>query len=402
MKNDVKNKEVKTYKVSADGGNSSIKVIYNNAYTSYDNIYAINSYIDYAAMNIDPNDDDEYWRDLLNVKFTWHAGSEDQEIREFLFGTLATNNKSDLEERINADKSDDLMLTMNTILASVNFIIESMEEDGIKGTKELELNLDFSTGLPYHEYKIEPLREKYKKHYEGKHIIEFKDPRYPVGRVIVNIKDVVVESEGMSALTTTVKSQGVLTEETKDFLLNTVWCMIDIGGYTTDIVGGVFRQKKQGIKLETIDRLGKGLNYGISTAQNIAIDKIKNFYKDEIKTSFKITRKDINNAEMREGKFKGIINNRHRTNTTDFTTEEYQKLGNKIGNDFAQLFTANSEMDNLEKIYIAGGGSLNEVVVNSLIDELVNRGIPKDIVEVVTSPDPVYVNAVGYYLSLDN
>lgn len=43
MKNDVKNKEVKTYKVSADGGNSSIKVIYNNAYTSYDNIYAINS-----------------------------------------------------------------------------------------------------------------------------------------------------------------------------------------------------------------------------------------------------------------------------------------------------------------------------------------------------------------------
>ena len=66
------------------------------------------------------------------------------------------------------------------------------------------------------------------------------------------------------------------------------------------------------------------------------------------------------------------------------------------------MFTANSEMDNLEKIYIAGGGSLNEVVVDSLIDELVNRGIPKDIVEVVTSPDPVYVNAVGYYLSLDN
>ena len=49
--------------------------------------------------------------------------------------------------------------------------------------------------------------------------------------------------------------------------------------------------------------------------------------------------------------------------------------------------------------------SPGQIVVSghkSLIDELVNRGIPKDIVEVVTSPDPVYVNAVGYYLSLDN
>lgn len=389
---------ISTYDISADGGNSYIKVIYNNKYTSYDNIYAKDSYVDYDAMNLTEEDMDEYLRDILNVKFTWHNGQDDSQIQEFLFGKLATNNKSDLEERINSDKSDDLMLTMTTILSSANFIIENMEPGEIKEQMEIDLNL--STGLPYHEYKITSLREKYRDNYKGQHIIEFIDPRYPVKRLVVNINNVIVGSEGMSALNTTVKSKGVLTEETKDFLIDTVWALIDIGGYTTDIVGGIFREKKQGIKLETIDRLGKGLNHGISSAQNIAIEKIKNHYKDKVKTSFKVTRKDINKAEMREGKFKGIINNRYKTNTTEFTHDEYKKLGKNIGNDFTQLFIENSQMDNLEKIYIAGGGSLNNVVVESLINELVTRGFNEDIIEIVESPNPVFVNAVGYYLEL--
>lgn len=392
---------VKPIDIGGDGGNSKIKIIYNNKYTSYDNIYAKDSLVDYNAMNLTDEDMDEYLRDVLNVRFTYHNGKDDMQVQEFLFGEIATNNKSDLEERVNADKSDDLMLTMSTILSAVTFVLENKEQEEIKPEMTLELN--FSTGLPYHEFKIIALREKYKAHYEGQHIIEFLDPRSPVKKLTVNINHVLVNSEGMSALETTIKSQGVLTEETKEFLIDTVWCMIDIGGFTTDIIGGIFRKRKSGIKLETIDRLSKGLNYGISTSQNAAIEKIKNHYNDNdnVKTStLKISRKDINNAELREGKFKGILNNRYRTNTTEFTYDEYRKLGRKIGNDFTQLFIENAQMDSLEKIYVAGGGSLNSEVIDSLISELENRGINKEIIEVVESPNPVYVNAVGYYLAL--
>ncbi|UYZ38949.1 hypothetical protein OD350_29110 (plasmid) [Clostridium beijerinckii] len=392
--------KIQTYYIGADGGNTKLKLIYNNQYTNYDNIYAVDSPIDYNAMNLTEEDMDEYLRNILNVRFTWHNGQADKRIREFLFGELATISRSDLQERLNADKSDDLMLTMTTILGSVNFILENMDPKELK--EEMEFNLKLSTGLPYHEYKIPTLRDKYKNHYEGEHVIEFFDPRFPVRKVTVNIGETIVNSEGMSALETTINGQGVLTEETKEFLMDTVWVMIDIGGYTTDIVGGIFRKKKNGIKLETIDRLSKGLKYGVSTAQDKAIDRMKEHYKDKVTTStFNVTRKEINNAEMREGKFKGIINNRYKTNTTDFTYEEYRKLGRKIGNDFTQLYNANGQMDSLEKIYIAGGGALNEEVTKELISELDSRGISKELIQIVDSPNPVYVNAVGYYLALN-
>lgn len=392
--------EKKTYDLSADGGNTSIKVIYDGKFTNYDNIYAKDSSIEYDAMNFDDEDMDEFLRDILNVRFTWHLGAKDEMVQEFLFGKLATNNKSDVDERVNADKSDDIMLNMVTILSGVNFMLENMDEKELKPEMELDINL--STGLPYHEYRIKTLRDKYAEHFLGSHIIENIDPRYPVKKIKVNIKNCKVNSEGMSALYTTITTKGIINEDTKDELLDTVWCMIDIGGYTTDIVGGIFREKKNGFKLETIDRLGKGLTYGISTAQDRAIDNIKKKYtdNDQVKSSFKITRKEITVAEMKEGDLKGILNNKFKTNTTEFTNPEYKKIGKNIGNDFTQLFIKNAQMDSLKKIYVAGGGSLNEVVVSTLIKELVSRGIDKDIIEVITSPNPVYVNAVSYYYEL--
>ena len=184
----VKNSE-KVLKLSGDGGNSKIKIVFNDQYTEYDNIYAPNTKLDYSSQKFSDDEMDEFLRDILSVKFTWNNGQPDQRIEEFLFGNITSAKKSNIEERVNADKSDDLMLVMNTILCSVNFIIENMDEKEL--SKEMEMNIDFSTGLPYHEYKIEELREKYAKHYIGQHIIEFQDPRYrcKVEKVTVNILD---------------------------------------------------------------------------------------------------------------------------------------------------------------------------------------------------------------------
>ena len=53
----------------------------------------------------------------------------------------------------------------------------------------------------------------------------------------------------------------------------------------------------------------------------------------------------------------------------------------------------------MQHIYIAGGGALNDILVESLIAELVSRDIPKEIIEVINEPNPIYLNAVGYYLA---
>ncbi|NFN06377.1 hypothetical protein FDB50_16930 [Clostridium botulinum] len=400
VKEELKN-EVETYNVAPDGGNTEIKVIYNGEYTTYDNIYAKDSHIDYNTMNLSEDDMDEYLQDILNVKFTYHVGQEDCKIQEFLFGNLATNNKSDLEERTNGDKSADEMLVMTSILSSVNFIIDRMDPNQIK--KEMIMNFNVSTGLPYHEYSIDNKREMYEQHFLGQHIIEFLDPRYPVEKVTLNIENVIVNSEGMSALKTEIEINQILNEETMEDLINTVWCMIDIGGYSTDIIGGIWRRKRSGLKLETIDSLSLGLKYGIATAQDEAIKTIfKEYHTNygKLPATFKITRKDINDAEMRT-KNKGLLNNRYKTNTLDYTVEEYKKIARRIANDFAQKYIANSQMDSILKIYLSGGGSKNEILVEVLKEELENRGINKEFVECVTIPDPVYVNAYSYYLQFD-
>ena len=43
--------KTKTYDVSIDGGNSSIKVIFNNKFIRYENYFAKNVDIDYSLMD---------------------------------------------------------------------------------------------------------------------------------------------------------------------------------------------------------------------------------------------------------------------------------------------------------------------------------------------------------------
>lgn len=391
-----KSKEEIVYKVGGDGGNSKIKIVYDDKYTEYDNIYAPNTTLDYKSIKFTDEEMDEYLRNILSIKFTWHSGAEDERVENFLFGDITNAKKSNAQERINSDKSDDIMLVMNTIVCSVNFIIESMDKKSIK--KEMEMTLDFATGLPYHEYKVEKLREKYAKHFEGTHIIEFNDPRYPVDKVEVNIiEGTKVESEGLCALKTIIQMQDIINEETEEMYIDTLWSLIDIGGYTTDIMGGIFKRMKRGITLQTYDDLGKGISMGVSTAQDLAINKINAKYRVN-NASFNINRAEINAAEKRQGKFKGMIN-KYNLNTFDYTTNEYQQLAREIANRFIQLYRENGRLQEIKRIYIAGGGALNEILIESLINELVSRGIENEKIEVITEPNPIYLNAVGYYLS---
>ena len=383
-----------SYNIIADAGNSTIKIIHNDKYCIYDNVYAQNVYINYVGIN---SEEDEYLKDILNVKFISHAGEEIEESQEFVFEDFATLYKNELEERLNIDKSSDPMMTKVTVLAAVNYILEHIESDNIE--ENMEINISLTIGLPINEYKIRVLREKYRNSFKGKHKIEFKDPRYPVKDILVNINNVNIKMEGLSALSALTKV-GEISKE-KELLLDNVYYVIDIGGYCTNIVGGIIREEKQKVKLEIIDKFNKGLNYGISSAQDVAIEKIIRKYEGNVYSRFTITRKQIRDAELREGIHKNIINNKFRTNTAEFTKDEYKKLGKKIADDFAKFIYLNRDFsyrDILKKIYITGGGALNNIVVESIIQRLEFYEINKTIVEIAKSINPVYANAVGYYL----
>ena len=397
-----KSKEVINERISIDGGNSSIKVIYNNNFIRYENYFAKNVEIDYSVIDIENNLDEEL-RNFLNVKFTWHNGEEDQIEQDFLFGEIATNYSAVAEERLNTDKSDDITLNMTSILSAVNFIIENTDKSKLE--EEMEFNLALGTGLPYHEYKEIERREKYKKHFLGQHIIEFKDPRYQalskVKKAIVNINSVDVESEGISALDTTVSTQGLITDnEDKDLLIDTVISMIDIGGYTTDVVSGVVRERKHGYILERQDNICKGYRLGVNSEVQKAISEIIKGLGAKITSNFKLTVRDILKAEERQGRMHGIVNRKFNINSTDYTYPRYEELGKEIANQYIQLLVQAAQIDNVGKVYISGGGSMNPKVAEALVDTLISRGIEKEIIEILSSPHPMYVNSVGYYLAI--
>ncbi|WP_321835648.1 ParM/StbA family protein [Clostridium butyricum] len=390
--------KTKTYDVSIDGGNSSIKVIFNNKFIRYENYFAKNVDIDYSLMDLTEGDMD--LRDILNVKFIWHNGQKDQTEEDFLFGEIAANNAVAAEERLNTDKSDDIILNMTSILSAVNFIIENTPDDELES--EIELNLNVGTGLPYHEYKEEDRRDKYKENFLGQHIIIFKDPRYKIKKATVNINNVKVESEGISALKTTIESNELLSEQNKDrdMLLDTVISMIDIGGYTVDAVGGIVRERKNGYVLERVENICEGYHLGVSAEIKKAISEIIKYLGSKVTSNFKLTVRDVLVAERREGRLHGIVNRKFNINSTDYTSQRYERLGKEIGDKYTKLLIQAGQIENVSKVYISGGGSMNDKIAEALIDVLISKGIARENIEILTSPHPMYVNAVGYYLAI--
>lgn len=396
-------KEIINEKVAIDGGNSSIKVIYKDNFIRYENYFAKNIEIDYSVLDIEGNLDEEL-RNFLNVKFIWHNGEEDQVEQDFLFGEIAANYSAEAEERLNTDKSDDITLNMTSILSAVNFMIENTDKSELK--EEMEFNIALGTGIPFHEYKEVERREKYKNHFLGQHIIEFKDPRYQaiskVKRAIVNINSVDVESEGVSALDVTVSSQGLISQENedRDFLLDTVVSLIDIGGYTTDIVSGIVRERKHGYILDRAENICYGYRLGVNSQILKSISEIIKKLGGKITSNFKLTVRDVLIAEAREGRMHGIVNRKFNINSTDYTYSKYEELGKEIGNKYTQLLVQASQIDNVGKVYISGGGSMNDIIATALVDTLVSKGIDRENIEILTSPHPLYVNSVGYYFAI--
>lgn len=375
------------------GGNNSIKLVTESEKeVNYENIYC-----DIDKEKIEK----EYKRNgsikankfniatMLDVKVTSKAGEE----RTFIFGKKAERYRTEATERINNYKSDDSQLVYNSIVALANTVVSELDFSKLEGEEELLIEASICTGLPFHEYETADRKEKYAKFFKGSYSIEFLNPSYPIKKVTVALKNVELEIEGLSALRQTLFDENVLENEG---ILEKVVAMIDIGCYTTDIIGGLFYENfdddgNLAIGFDTQSDLCQGIINGVGTALDNVISKLKSKYSSKLGQYGDFTRQEIIKAAENENK---LINGTE-FSIEPFYTDECSKLGSIIGEKFAQLYDASGYKNKILYIYLAGGGSFNKTIVEDFKEKIEQKGFDINNVKLVKSP--VYANAKGYF-----
>lgn len=376
-------------KIGADGGNNSIKLIINGVEMTYENLYC-----DRDGLTLDQ----EY---LMNGQREIHKGNLERfldvkvtsngETSSFLFGKQAEKYRTQIKERVNDFKSDDIQIVRSTVVALSSSLIKSV--DPSQWQDKMTFNIDLCTGLPFHEYKNETKRNKYIKAFVGTHNIEFLNPSFPVREVELNIDNSIVEIEGLAAL-----RQTLLDDKTIELPLEQieerVFGMIDIGCYTTDIVGGFFEsdvdEEGEEFAVFTVKNdLCTGITKGVGTAIDNTISEMDKKYKDKPQNE-KFSRQQVIKASNNKGVIIGT-----QYSIEPFFTNECTQLGKNIGKKFSELYKSSGDMSRLMKINLSGGGSYNKNIINGIEEVLKEQGFDTSMINVIE--DPVYANAQGYY-----
>ena len=374
-----------------DGGNNSLKLdLGNGNVVQYDNIF---------APRIEVDLEKEYMRNGKRVANKFNiANMLDVSIKSgerensFIFGNQAQKYRTNIKERVNNYKSDDEQLALNSLVALTNTVIANLDKENWE--EELNIEVNLCTGLPFHEYETGVRQDKYKKLFVGNHEIKFLNPSYPVKKVNLTVKDVELEIEGLAALKQTIFDKGIM-DSNHNQIIGKIVSMIDIGCYTTDIVGGIFvddidEEGNPFVQFDTLSEVCKGIIQGVGTAADNTIKRLKSDNASKLGQYDDFTRQDIFKATSNNGIIPG----------TDFNieptySEECRKIGNDIGNTFAQLIDASGFRNKLLKIYIAGGGSYVEAIVNEFKKVFEEKGFSNNLIDIVDNP--VYANANGYF-----
>lgn len=390
---DTKNK--KTIYFGLDAGNTSIKLkAGKNISDNYQNIY---SYVDENQRKEIYELSGHTKLNKYNIKRNIDVNVCDGESTvSFIFEENAREKADNIKERENINKSDDKQLICNSMVSLANSLIsKEMENENWEDSleEEMEYNVYVVAGLPYKEYQKNGAKEKYKENLIKRFTIDFVNPSYPVKRVILNVLDARIDIEGYSAIKQTIAEKKLLALGPK-VLKNKVVQLIDIGCYSIDVLGGEFNidideEGNETMKFLRLSSLCFGLSKGIGTALDKVIELILNSDL-EISQHTTITRNDITEAYKDNN---GLISG------TDISINPYyEKELNKIIDDFAKTLLDHNKKsgkeNNLLKLYIAGGGSVNEVVLDRLKKKLKER-YKDEMIEV--TDNPIYANANGYY-----
>lgn len=376
-----------------DAGNNSIKITLENEQTvNYENIYVERNKVELEReykMNGKEEVNKNTLRDYLDVEV-----EDGEEKYAYLFGEQAKTNKTTISERDKSDyKSTDKQLIINSIVALANSLVANLDKS--EWTKEkLHFDVALGVGLPFHEYQLDGAIEDYKKKFLKTFTVKFLNPSYPVKTVTITVKEIDVDIEGLAALRQTLFEQGYFDKSVKE-VKNKAASIIDIGCFTVDIVTGIFHRKldEDGEEypiFKTNYSICDGITTGVGTAMDNVIQNISNELGRNIGQNRKFTRQEIIVATEDDNLIEGT-----NISIEPHYSEECEKLGTMIGKKYTQLILKGGYKDSLIKIYVAGGGSLNEIIMSKFKEVLEENGFDLDIIEVVENP--IYANSTGYY-----
>jgi hypothetical protein len=394
---------------SIDGGNSTIKVLVDGTNAlQFENTTANSSQVDYRKSP----DLSGTGIQKLDVTITRQHNKKDSTSNRILLGKLTEKYKAQRTPRADIDKSNDPLLIDSMIATLAYTKLYFMKKSGENISKTTTLRSNLGSGLPFHEWIKSGNKEKFKQNLVGNHKVKFNHPwfeknGYPTEvEIIIDYVKVCVEGETTANL--------LLNTEDNEFQklspqeqLDIVVVLIDIGAYTTEIIGKQFVEVVENeeimghggelcVEHQTLANLSDGIRRGIGHIMEATITSAKNQYA-QLKD--KLVRQDIELALSSKGERNGKVGWIAGTeiNILDIFTEHAKDYANEIAQKVAEIYDKNEVIGKIKKIYLTGGGSQITIIVEQLKKALGEQGIKAEIITPISDPNPVFSNCEGYY-----
>jgi len=395
------------YNIGSDGGNSTIKqklstgmrIIYPNVLVPKTLHY--NKY----KGNGKPT------RDKLDVEITIDRLNRN-EVSRVIFGEGAKEYVNAASgNRANMDKSNDDDLVKAQLIATAYSIFLDNYRKGKnlcekKGARH-SFRVNIGTALPYEESVREGAIDKYREKLMGNHLIKFKNPDF---------NELTMELVVENALTHYVEGEVVLDlllekiNEDPNELLGSIFAVADGGAYTFDVTGAEFEKdfdedllagtREEFIQAVTKDQFSFGIERGIGHVFQEIIEDVEAENTDILKRY--LDRKDIEDAlEVKlEGK-KGWIMP-ERIYVGDKINERTSVYARQVAKKFISHYNNANAMSKVKRIYLTGGASKIDAFVDTFVDVLKEEGYDPDIIiRLSNEPDPIYANAEGCLVALE-
>lgn len=384
--------KIHTINANADGGNYSIKVLIGESYGKFTNAFISADRSEVKATLENESYVGRKKEDIYNSLFVSFKLQGDQPV-DFMFDTRALGIEGS-QYRANKEKCNDKQLVMNTLLSVA--VMQLVNMDKAEYQKEMNFDINISTGLPVKEWFTQGDKEAYAALFKGKHIIEFKD-RYMkeelgIEKVNINVKDIDVQIEGIAALELVSDVEGIEKEEIVNYA-NKEIAIIDIGQHTTDIAGAkyVYDKRDKTLSLETSRKLVDGINIGIG---DVLEDVVEEIQKSKIvDRNEELTPEHILEAVM---EFNGVLTSCG-ADISSIYSKHMTAFANRIAEYFVRMCDESGSRQRLNLVLLSGGGSNEEIIVKAFKEFIAKNEYNSAIVDVMNEYcEPVYANALGY------
>lgn len=377
----------------ADGGNYSIKVVIGDSCDRFTNAFISAERSEVRATLENESYVGRKKEDIYNSLYVGFKLAGENKPTNFMFEGRALSIEGS-EYRANKEKCNDKQLVMNTLLSVVVTYLTQL--DTSEYSKEMNIELTLSTGLPVREWFTKGDKENYAQLFRGNHVIEFKDRYFieelGIKKINLFVKDVEVQIEGIAALELVSDVDGIENSEIINFA-NKEIVIVDIGQHTTDIAGAkyVYDRRDKTLSLETSNKLVDGINVGIGDVLEEIIDEIQR--GKLVDRNVILTPEDILEAVM---EFNGVLTSCG-VNIKGIYEKHMRAFANRIGEYFVRMCDEAGSRQRLNLILLSGGGSNEEIVVDTFKKYIANYDYNPSLIEVMNEYcEPVFANALGY------